>query len=154
MSKNQTPTAEKPQTAEQNAGLSRKKRDALVTYLAALFAIAFLFVALSMIIENHNLKADNENFSNSSATALERAEALQNENRELLSKAEDTRTAYDLLMQAQEADRKRKTEDFEDAMIQLAPLTENLSEEGLAIYQKLAAKLPQPETTQEETTQP
>ena len=45
---------------EDNGTLSRKRRTALVTYLAILFAVAFLLVALDMIIENHKLQSSNQ----------------------------------------------------------------------------------------------
>lgn len=76
--------------AEAGGTLSRKRRTALISYLAILFAVAFLVVALSMIFENRKLRSSNlalqdSNRSSlaSSATALEKAEALQDENRRL-----------------------------------------------------------------------
>lgn len=66
--------AEKP--VKEGEALSRKRRTALVAYMAVLFAVAFLLVALSMIMENKKLQSSNEK---TSATLNGRIEELQNE---------------------------------------------------------------------------
>lgn len=58
---------------------AHKRRTALVLYLAILFGVALLLVTFSMITQNQKLM-------DSSTSAIDRAEALQNENRELLRK--------------------------------------------------------------------
>ena len=75
--------------------LSRKRRTALVAYLAILFAVAFLLVAVSMVLENKKLQnynlelqSSNEQSRATSASAMQRAEALQNENQELIASLE------------------------------------------------------------------
>ena len=96
---------------EDNGTLSRKRRTALVTYLAILFAVAFLLVALDMIIENHKLQSSNQALEDSnkismasSASALEKAEKLQDENRSLQEKITGLETReQELTLQAEEA---------------------------------------------------
>lgn len=53
--------------AEEN--LSRKRRTALVGYMAILFAVAFLLVALSMVIENKRLQSSKQQLEDSSKQA-------------------------------------------------------------------------------------
>ena len=96
---------------EDNGTLSRKRRTALVTYLAILFAVAFLLVALDMIIENHKLQSSNQALEDSnkismasSASALEKAEKPQDENRSLQEKITGLETReQELTLQAEEA---------------------------------------------------
>ena len=49
--------AEPEEQQENQPNLSRRRRTALVGYLAILFAVAFLLVALSMVIENKRLQS-------------------------------------------------------------------------------------------------
>lgn len=49
--------AEPEEQQENQTNLSRRRRTALVGYLAILFAVAFLLVALSMVIENKRLQS-------------------------------------------------------------------------------------------------
>lgn len=65
--------------------LSPRRRTALVTYLAFLFALAFLFVALTMAMETKRVKQINEALEDSSqktsASLTGSINALQEENR-------------------------------------------------------------------------
>lgn len=65
--------------------LSPRRRTALVTYLAFLFALAFLFVALTMAMETKRVKQINEALEDSSqktsASLTGSINALQQENR-------------------------------------------------------------------------
>ena len=58
--------AEAPEAQAQTVNLSRKRRTALVGYLAILFAVAFLLVALSMVIENKRLQSSKEQLEDKS----------------------------------------------------------------------------------------
>ena len=86
--------AEKPeQTPEKPTGepqLSPRRRSALVMYLAILFAVAFLFVALMMVFEAKRLKTMNEELQDSSqktsASLTSNINALQAENQKLSEK--------------------------------------------------------------------
>lgn len=79
---------EKP-AAEQ---LSPRRRTALVTYLAILFAVAFLFVALMMVFEAKRLKTMNQELQDSSqktsASLTSNINALQDENQKLSERNE------------------------------------------------------------------
>ena len=65
-----------PAPAKEGEALSRKRRTALVVYLAVLFAVAFLLVALSLVVENRHLQSASEQ---TSASLNGRIAELQNE---------------------------------------------------------------------------
>ena len=88
--------------------LSSKRRVALVSYLAVLFAVAFLLVALSMIVENKKLQSSNRELENdkqqTSATLTGKIEGLQAENRQLqsqLTQAEQDKQALNAELEAE-----------------------------------------------------
>ena len=76
--------------------LSPRRRSALVTYLAILFAVAFLFVALMMVFEAKRLKTMNQELQDSSqktsASLTNNINALQAENQLLSKQNEDLNT--------------------------------------------------------------
>lgn len=76
---------QKPEVSEPQ--LSPRRRSALVTYLAILFAIAFLFVAVMMVAETKRLKTMNQELQNDSqknaASLTSNINALQEENKTL-----------------------------------------------------------------------
>ena len=82
-----------PPPANQTQVLSPRRRSALVTYLAILFAIAFLFVAVVMVLETKRLKTMNEELQNTnqktSASLTNNINALQEENQTLSKDNED-----------------------------------------------------------------
>ncbi len=67
--------------------LSPRRRTALVTYLSILFAAAFLFVAVMMVVETKRLKTMNQELQHDSqknaATLTNNINALQEENQKL-----------------------------------------------------------------------
>ncbi len=85
----QTPAQEDhtPSPADSTQILSPRRRSALVTYLAILFAVAFLFVALTLALEAKKLKSINEALEDSSkktSISLNNSiNALQEENQKL-----------------------------------------------------------------------
>lgn len=82
-----------PPPADQTQVLSPRRRTALVTYLAILFAIAFLFVAVVMVLETKRLKTMNEELQDTnqktSASLTNNINALQEENQTLSKDNED-----------------------------------------------------------------
>lgn len=69
--------------------------------------------------------------------------ALEQENEALKKTSEEIKTAYDLLLTAQAASEDGKKSEFQSAMDALSPMKELLGEEGLALFELLAEKLPQ-----------
>ena len=76
-----------PPPADPSQVLSPKRRSALVMYLAILFAVAFLLVAVMMVVETQKLKTMNQELKDSSqktsATLTGSINALQEENQKL-----------------------------------------------------------------------
>ena len=78
---NETPT---PAVQTEKTGLDEKKKNALLRYIAVMFAVAFVFVLLSLIGQMRNSEATISQLSQSSTSALTKAEQLQDDNRALL----------------------------------------------------------------------
>ena len=74
---------ETPNLEPEKSGLDDKKRNALLRYVAILFAVAFLLVLFSMLMEQRNSNAAMDQLNQSSASALQKAELLQDTNRQL-----------------------------------------------------------------------
>lgn len=84
----QSPAPEQPeQKPAAEPQLSPRRRTALVTYLAILFAVAFLFVAIMMVAETKRLKTMNQELQHDSqknaASLTSNINALQEENQKL-----------------------------------------------------------------------
>lgn len=90
---------------KQKSVLSDKRKRALINYMAILFAVAFLLVALSLAIQHRDSQAQITSLSATANGALERADQLQETNRLLqaqLNEANDAKASLeDELAQAQ-----------------------------------------------------
>ena len=78
-----TTPAEQPQPP---APLSDARKAALLRYMAILFAVAFLLVLLSLILQTHSSKSTISELSAASTSALDNAVKLQEQNRTLQEK--------------------------------------------------------------------
>ena len=74
--------------AEEKKPLSDAKKNALLRYMAVLFAAAFLFVLVSLIMQQSSSRAQIGALNESNASALSRAEQLQTQNRDLQQEVE------------------------------------------------------------------
>lgn len=138
---------EKKPEAEGEA-LSRKRRVALVTYLSILFAVAFLLVALSMVIENKHLQSTNAALEDSSkktsANLNQTIEQMQNENDALTQKTaeqESQISAYEAEKAAAQTELEQLRADQEALMAEkesLAAEKESLSARAEEAEQKAA----------------
>ena len=82
----QTPdTAQPPAPPEEKRQppLSDAKKNALLRYMTVLFAVAFLLVLLSLILQKNSSQEQIGALNESNASALTRAEHLQTQNRDL-----------------------------------------------------------------------
>ena len=70
----------------EKSGLDDKKKTALLRYMSILFAVAFLLVLYSMLAQMRNSQSTISELNQSSASALQKAELLQEENRTLEEK--------------------------------------------------------------------
>ena len=68
---------------EPRSAMSEQKRTALLRYMTILFAVAFLLVLLSYLIQVFNSQSTITQLNATSASALQNAERLQDTNREL-----------------------------------------------------------------------
>ena len=82
MSENK-PIPEEQQPAPEAKVMSPEKRTALLRYMAILFAVAFALVLLSYLIQVRNSQSTITALNQTSASALQNAEALQQANQEL-----------------------------------------------------------------------
>ncbi len=71
------------QQEKQPAPLSEARKTALLRYMAVLFAVAFLLVLLSLILQAHSSKATISELTQTSSSALSNVEQLQTQNRDL-----------------------------------------------------------------------
>ena len=115
-----------PPPEDNSQVLSPGRRSALVTYLAILFAVAFLFVAVAMAVESKRLKATNEALQDSSqktsASLTGSINALQEENQQLIqSKDELTAQVADLEISLQTArqETEEQKQSFTDQLEQI-----------------------------------
>lgn len=69
----------------EKTGLDEKRKNAMLRYIAIMFAVAFIFVLLSLVGQMRDTEAALSQLNQSSSSALEKAEQLQDHNRELES---------------------------------------------------------------------
>ena len=79
----QQETQQPVQPEKQAAPLSEARKTALLRYMAVLFAVAFLLVLLSLILQAHSSKATISELTQTSSSALSNVEQLQAQNRDL-----------------------------------------------------------------------
>lgn len=83
----------------EKSGLDDKKKTALLRYMTILFAVAFLLVLFSMLTQMRNSQSTISQLNQSSSSALQKAELLQEENRTLEEKNADLQQQLDQLQQ-------------------------------------------------------
>lgn len=168
----EAPKPAKKGRASEGRAMSSEKRTALLRYMAVLFAVAFALVLLSYLIQVRNSQSTITALNQTSASALQNAEALQQANQalseekiqlsEALSEAldaleqaeaqaseqaitasetqkalEQSRTAFDLLLDAVAARDSADRASYDQAMTDLTPIKDSLTEDGLELYKSL-----------------
>ena len=83
MGKKKEKTAEEAVQNPAEQPLSPQRKTAMLRYMAVLFAVAFLLVAVSLAIQMRNSRSEISQLNQTSSSALQNAEKLQNQNREL-----------------------------------------------------------------------
>lgn len=109
---------DKTPEAKPRSGLSEKRKRALINYMAILFAVAFLLVALSLAIQYRDSQNTISQLGANARTAMEKAENLQDENQHLTQKLADAQAALD--------EKTRELEDVQSAMADLENANESL----------------------------
>lgn len=132
-----------PPPSDPSQVLSPKRRSALVTYLAILFAIAFLFVALTMALESKRLKSANEALEDknqqTSASLTGSINALQDENHKLIDNNQELAAqvaALELRLQNAESSAAQKTEEFNAQLEKLQQEKQALETEKAELKKK------------------
>ena len=74
---------ENKNTQPEKSGLDETRKSALLRYVAILFAVAFVLVLVSMLGQMRDSKSAITELSQSSTSAIQKAEKLQDENQEL-----------------------------------------------------------------------
>jgi len=112
--------------------IDEKKKIALLRYLAILFAVAFVLVLLSLLGQMRSTNAAMDQIN-----AMQKAEALQEQNRQLQEDLSKTSAAYEALLNAMEA----TPEELPEAVEALSDYVSYLDQNGLDIYESLKEKV-------------
>lgn len=143
--KDQALVDHEPQPVDPSQVLSPKRRVAVVSYLAMLFAVAFLLVAIVMVLETKRLKTMNQELKDSSqrtsASLTNNINALQAENQVLSETNKNQAKELDQL-RAQLAESQREAAD-KDAQIQGLELDKESLEQEKAELETQAEALNQ-----------
>ena len=100
---------------EPRSAMSEQKRTALLRYMTILFAVAFLLVLLSYLIQVFNSQSTITQLNATSASALQNAERLQDTNRELTEENQRLQDEIDALNEEKQAQQKSAEVDREKA---------------------------------------
>lgn len=129
--------------------LSPHKKRAMLEYLGIMFAVAFLLVALSLLVKVHTMQDDldaaNSGARENIAVMEDELETARSENEQLQAELDTTvrsAKAAELLALAQNAWQKRDTVSFHGYMAELEGYADALSEETAQLYDALLEKLP------------
>ena len=120
----------------------------MLEYLAIMFAVAFLFVAISLLVKvsamQDDLDAANTGASLNISALEAQVESIGAENTELqtaLDQAQRSAKANELLVLAQEANASRDSIAFHGYMAELEGYSDALSDSSLEIYRALLTHL-------------
>ena len=102
------------QQEKQPAPLSEARKTALLRYMAVLFAVAFLLVLLSLILQAHSSKATISELTQTSSSALSNVEQLQAQNRDLQDEKQ-TLTQEKSELEAQVEDLPKQADEKEES---------------------------------------
>lgn len=141
-------TEQKNTEQTQEEPLTPKKKRAMLEYLAIMFAVAFLFVAISLLVKvsamQDDLDAANTGASLNISALEAQVESIGAENTELqtaLDQAQRSAKANELLVLAQEANASRDSIAFHGYMAELEGYSDALSDSSLEIYRALLTHL-------------
>lgn len=133
----------------EEAPLSSRKKRAMLEYLGIMFAVAFLLVALSLLVKVHTMQDD---LDAANSGARENIEEMEDELETARSENEQLRAALDttvrsakaaeLLALAQNAWQTQNTVSFHGYMAELEGYADALSDETAQLYDALLDKLP------------
>jgi DNA repair exonuclease SbcCD ATPase subunit len=114
---NKTPAENLPPDeppAQDKKPLSEKKKAALLRYMAVLFAVAFVLVLMSLVLQMRDSRATISALNETKSNALTNAEQLQEQNRTLQQDKSDLQDELEAL-QAQYDELSQENEDLKTA---------------------------------------
>ena len=133
----------------EEAPLSSRKKRAMLEYLGIMFAVAFLLVALSLLVKVHTMQDDLDAANSGARENIEEMEAeletARSENEQLRTELDTTvrsAKAAELLALAQNAWQTQNTVSFHGYMAELEGYADALSDETAQLYDALLDKLP------------
>lgn len=128
--------------------LTPKKKRAMLEYMAIMFAVAFLLVAISLLVKVDAMQDDLDKAGAGASLNIslleEKVDTLKTEKSELESQLSDTERALkaaELLALAQEAHRTADSVAFRGYMAELEGYSDALSAETAEIYHELTNRL-------------
>ena len=83
---------EKISNSEEEQQLNKARRTALLRYMGVLFAVAFALVLISLVVQMRSSRSAISQLNQASTSALQKAENLQTQNRELQSDRQELLT--------------------------------------------------------------
>lgn len=116
---------------EKQQGLTEKRKAALLRYMAILFAMAFLLVLVSLVMQMHNSQTTISELNATQSNALSNAEYLQEQNRALQEEKQ--------ALEEEKSDLLAKLETLEQALDEAEKETDQKSEQALIDAQKEAS---------------
>ena len=119
---------------KQDGKLDERRKTALLRYIAVLFAVAFLLVLASLLGQMRDTKNAITELNQSSTSALQRAEQLQDRNRELEQELADRKE-----LEAQLAEAQRSAAAYEQLLLTMELVTPGAMEGNVAAEQALDA---------------
>ena len=136
---------QQPGVTEEEA-LTPKKKRAMLEYLGIMFAAAFLFVALSLLVKMHamqdDLDAANTGARENIAAMEDELEAAREENEALHHEVDETVRSAKAAALAQDAHSRHDTVAFHGYMAELEGYADALGEKTAEIYAVLLEELP------------
>lgn len=135
-------------TETEEAPLSSRKKRAMLEYLCIMFAVAFLLVALSLLVKVHSMQDDLDAVNSGARENIEEMEealeTARSENEQLraeLNTMERSAKAAELLALAQNAWQTHDTVTFHGYMAELEGYADALSAETVQLYEALLDKM-------------
>lgn len=135
---------ETEKSGQEEQPLTPKKKKAMLEYMAVMFAVAFLLVAVSLLVRIHTMKTDFDAANDGAhENILSMEKQLEDARAENASLSEDldasrrTSRALELLSLATEAQASNDRQAFRDYMAELADYADALPESVAKLYQEL-----------------
>lgn len=98
----QNPAQPPEPAAPEKSPMEEGRKNALLRYIAILFAVAFLFVLLSLMMQMRDSRATISELNAASASALKNAEKLQSDNEELRTENAELNEQLEVLQEEKE----------------------------------------------------